>query len=104
MAFLYITEFGKQGRDASGYLNQNATPEEPPVAEQTVAIGGSSAQSAALNAGTSLVRIHADAICSISIGINPTAATTSRRMAAGQTDQITVPRGSVFKIAVITNT
>lgn len=103
MATLYITEFAVQGRDAAGYLLP-AVPLEPPVAEQTVAIGASSAQSNAFNASTSLIRVHTDAVCSLAVGTNPTAAASNRRMAIGQTEYCAVPVGKAFKLAVITNT
>ena len=103
MATLYITEFVKQGRDGAGFPNQNATPEEPPMAEQTVAIGVTSVTSAAFNAKTTMVRLHCDAICSIAISTNPTATTTNRRLAANTTEYLALPAGSGFKIAVIVN-
>lgn len=104
MATLYVTEFAKQGRDASGYLNQNGSPEQPPVAEQTVAIGVGSVASSAFNAGTAIVRLHTDAICSVAFGTAPTASATTMRLAAGQTEYFAVVPGSGFKVAVITNT
>lgn len=104
MATLYVTEFARQGRDLAGYLNQNGAPEQPPVAEQTVAIGASSAASNAFNASTAIVRLHTDAICSVEFGASPTASATKMRMAAGQTEYFAVTPGSGFKVAVITNT
>ncbi len=103
MATLYITEFVKQGRDGAGFPNQNATPEEPPMAEQTVTIGVTSVASSAFNAKTTMVRVHADVICSIAIGNTPTATATNRRLAAGATEWLAFPAGSGFKVAVITN-
>lgn len=74
----------------------------PPVASQTVAIGGSSTQSAAFNSATYMIRIHADAICSILIGgTNPVATTTNARFVAGQTEYFLVKPGD--KLAVISN-
>jgi hypothetical protein len=73
----------------------------PPVAEQTVAIGGSSVQSSAFNAKTKMIAVHTDAICSIAIGNNPTATAVKRRMAANTTEYFEVTPG--HKIAVITN-
>lgn len=102
MAVLFITEYARQGRDAAGY--GLVVAEEPPVANQTVAIGGTSAQSSAFNASTYFVRIHTDAICSIEFGTDPTASTTTRRMAAGATEMFAVPAGKSYKVAVITNT
>lgn len=103
MAVLFVTEFARQGRDANG-VSVFAVAEEPPVADQTVAIGATSAQSNAFNAGTYLVRVHTDAICSIAFGTNPTASATTRRMAANTTEYFGVPAGKSYKVAVITNT
>jgi hypothetical protein len=102
MAVLYITEFTNQGQDARALTM--AVGLEPPVAEQTVAIGGGSAQSSALNAKTTFIRIHCDAICSIAIGTNPTASGTTRRLAANATEYFSVPQNQAFKVAVIANT
>lgn len=102
MATLYITEFTQQGQDDRRLTMQMSL--EPPLANQTVAIGGGSVQSAALNAKTSYVRVHCDAICSIEFGTNPTAATTTRRLAANSTEYFAVPQNQAFKIAVIANT
>lgn len=102
MATLYITEFSDISVSfVRGNLAQIAT--QPPVVDQTpVAISGASAQSAAFNANTTLVRIHTDSICSILFGTNPTAATTNARLVAGQTEYFGVAPG--MKVAVIANT
>lgn len=96
MATAYITEFreiSKIGAQiAQGY----------PVAQNNVAIGGASAQSAAFNNATRYIRVHVDAICSIRIGSNPSAAATDARMAADNTEYFGVQSGD--KIAVIANT
>lgn len=102
MATLYITEIASHGQD--GNAKQIALPLFPPLAEQTVAIAAGSAQSAALNAATTMVRLHTDAICSVAIGANPTATAANMRLAANTEIWVAVPRGSVPKIAVITNT
>lgn len=98
MAVVYIAEFAgtyaDHGRGGSAAF-------APPVAEQTIAIGGASAPSAAFNTGTTLIRVHTDAICSIKIGTAPTASATTSRLAAGQTEYYAVRPGD--KIAVITN-
>lgn len=104
MATLYITEFVKQGRDGAGFPNQNATPEEPAMAEQTVAIGASSVASATFNAKTTMVRLHCDVVCSISVAATPTATATNRRLAANTTEFLALPANSGLKVAVITNT
>ncbi len=102
MAVLYLTEYARQGVDARS--RGLVVPEEPPVANQTVAIGAGSVQSSAVNALTSFIRIHTDAICSIEIGTNPTATTSTRRLAANTTEYFAVPQGQSYKVAVITNT
>lgn len=97
MAKLYITEFG--GAGYNGFPAALA----PQLVDQTpVAIGGSSTQSAAFDAATTIVRLHTDAICSISFGTNPTASANTMRMAANQTEYFQVKFG--HKVAVITNT
>lgn len=95
MATLYITEFryiGDRGVQAA---------ECPPLADQTVSIGGGSLQSAAFNDGTKFIRVHTDTNCSVLVGANPTATTGKLRIAAGQTEYFSVQGGQ--KIAVITN-
>jgi hypothetical protein len=101
MAVLYITEYATVAIMQAGRVVQ--APMEPPLAEQTVAIGGSSASSAAFNTKTTFVELHCDAICSVSFGTAPTASATNRRMAANQTTDRGVPMGAGFKVAVITN-
>jgi len=96
-ATLYIEEFS-QPRVV--YYQAASTPG---VAKQTVAISGSSTQSAAFSGYTVLIRVHADSICSVEIGgASPTATTTSMRMTAGQTEYFIVNPGD--KLAVISNT
>lgn len=100
MATLYITEFNFMGQ-APNSAPQMA--QEPPLAEQTVAIGVSSTPSSNFQTGTRFVRIHTDSICSIAFGTNPTATALKARLAANQTEYYGVPEGGSYKIAVITN-
>jgi len=106
MAFLYIAEFSKFGTikapTSSGWGDSAPIAAVPPVAEQKLAIGVGSVPSAAFNAETKMVRLHADDICSIEFGSAPEATTDNMRMAAGQTEYFGVSPGQ--KIAVITNT
>ena len=104
MSTLYIAEFSRLGLAPRGGAVQS--PEETPIAEQTVVIGAGSVQSAALNANTSVVRLHSDVVCAVAFGSSPTATAANRRMAAGQTEYFTVDRMSpaVKKYAVITTT
>lgn len=100
MAVCYITEFAEQPVLAGGHSLPVGM--QPAVAEQVVAIT-TNTQSSAFNAKTAFVRIHVDAICSIEFGTNPTASTTTARMAANSTEYFAVPKGLSYKVAVITN-
>jgi hypothetical protein len=98
MAKLYVTEYAD-----SGFLaGPVAVGKAPAITDQTVAIGGTTTQSSAFANNTRLVRLHTDAICSIQIASNPTATTSTARMAANQTEYFQVTPG--HKVAVITNT
>lgn len=99
MAYLYITELKSLRKDRNGLVPQICAL--PPIAEQRVAIGGTSAQSAALNAETRMVRVIADAICSVAVGPNPTATTSTMRLAADSVEYFFV--NPTDKIAVISN-
>lgn len=101
MATLYISEFAGKGKDANGIPMD--VPELPALARQTVAISGTSAQSATFHKDTTFVRVHTDIVCSILAGTNPTATATDARMAAGQTEYFGVQKNSGVKIAVISN-
>lgn len=94
MASLYITEF-------RGFTND--LPHVAGIVDQKVTIGASSAQSAAMDSATQAIRLHADAICSVAFGPNPTAAATNMRLAANESIVVTVPQNISFKVAVITN-
>ena len=100
MPTLYITEFQQEGIDAMGRVMPVA--KQLPVAEQTVSFSAS-AQSATLNPSTTLVRLQADNTCGVVFGANPTATTSSMRMAADQTEYFAVQANSGLKIAVIAN-
>jgi hypothetical protein len=67
--------------------------------EQTVTTSGSSVQSSVFNSATKIIRVHTDTACTIKINSNPTAAATSMRMAADQTEYFGV-NGGTDKIAV----
>lgn len=103
MAKLYVTEYSDEGQTVRGGA-QVAAVNVNTVDQTPVVIGGGSLQSAAFAATTVLVSIHTDAICSIAFGTNPTATTSSKRMAADQEQYYSVVAGSAFKVAVIANT
>ena len=99
MANVYISEYQSLAIDLTG--RHCAAGEEPAIASQKIAIGGSSAQSAAFDDTTKIARIHADEVCSIVFGADPTATSAGARLAAGQTEYFGVKPG--HKVAVITN-
>lgn len=99
MAVLYISEFANMA--GVGSRPVNVAP-MPPLVEQTVAIGAGSVQSNAFSATTQIIRVCADAVCSIVIGANPTATATTMRLAANVPEYFAVQPGQ--KLAVITNT
>lgn len=93
---LFVTEF-KGPPTVSVYYQAVNTPA---LANQTVAIAGSSAQSAAFNNETRIIRIATDIACNVVVGgTNPTATTSSMRLATGQTEYFVVRPGD--KLAVI---
>lgn len=99
MATLYISEYTNIGLTNGVNI---PVPQEPPIAEQTVAITGTSAQSAAFNSATKYIQVHTDAICSVLCGSNPVATTSKKRLPADVTKEFGVNPGD--KIAVISNT
>lgn len=101
MATLYVTEFKAIGGGGNFPV---AGALQAPIAEQTVAIGGTTAQSSAFNANTTFVRLNCDAVCSILFGTNPTATAAKCRLSANTTEYFSVPAGLAYKVAVITNT
>jgi hypothetical protein len=74
--------------------------------DQSVPIGGASTNSNAFDTNTTLIRVHADAICAINISANPTAiaagSTGTTRMAASTTEYYGVKPGQF--LAVISST
>jgi len=103
MAVVDISEYRTMARDGQNAVIQTGI--EPSTVNQQVAITAGSVQSAAFfDTATRFIRVHADAPCRIEIGVNPTAAATSKRMAAGASEYFGLPGGTPFKIAVITTT
>ena len=82
MSVLYITELFDLGKSHSAGSGQMA--KLPATAEQTLAVGVGSVQSAPLNLNTRFVRLCADTACAVAFGSNPTAiATTTTGISAG---------------------
>lgn len=103
MSFLYITEFSDVAIVGHGVP---AIPMTPPVAEQKIAISGTSLASATFNANTRFVVLQSDVICSIAWGTSaspPTAAITNKRVSPGVDLGFGV-QGGLGQVAVISNT
>lgn len=99
MATLYVTE----GRFAMLSLQAQVMGMPALVTGNNVAIGGASALSAAFGTNTQVIRIEADATCSVKIGgVAPVATAADMRIAAGVPEYFAVNPGD--KLAVITNT
>jgi hypothetical protein len=92
MAKLHITEL----YDLAGVMQ---IPQMPPIAEQAMDIGATSAASSAFNASTRFVCLSAKADCHIAVGADPTATTGKMPLAAGQSYYFGVTPG--HKVAVI---
>jgi|SRR5882724_760063 len=102
MAKLYISEYPQAGVMGVGGVTEVASL--PSSVEQTpVVIGAGSLQSAVFNPGTTFLRLHTDAICSVAVGVNPTATANSFRMAANTTEYFGL-QAQGLRLAVITNT
>lgn len=100
MATLYISEFG--GISSIG-SNQAQVLPQPATADQTVAIAGASARSAAFNARTKAVLLSADSVCSIKFGDTSVVATAGNfRLSADTPIPFSVEPGGF--VAVISNT
>lgn len=104
MALLDISQYDRMPVDGLGH--SIPTGLEPQTAQVQVAIGAGSVQSAVFDQGTQFVRLHTDVACRIEFGVNPTAAATSKRMAANATEYFGVKKASSgpMRVAVIATT
>jgi GMP synthase-like glutamine amidotransferase len=100
MAVVDITHYRDLARASVGGAVQ--TGQEPALSTQQVSITAGSVQSAAFPSGTKMVRVHTDGAVRVAFGANPTAAATTMRLAAGQTEYFGVMEG--HKVAVIQTT
>lgn len=83
-----ILEFGALGQPAHAPVRR-----VPFLAKQSGAVGGTSTQSSAFSAGTSLVTVQADEDCHVAFGSNPTATTSDFKIGAGETHDFGVNSG-----------
>lgn len=99
-ATLYISEFAN-GVSQVGSTSPQMLPQAA-LSDQTVAIGGTSVQSAAFGSKTHAILLTSDTPASIVIGSSPTATTANFLLPAGTPMPFVVVPGQ--KIAVIANT
>jgi len=100
MANLHITEFSTQARDSAFGSALVPVPQMPPVAEQTLAIGATSAACTnGFNAATRFIRLTPKADCYIQIAATPVATTSLLPLTSGQAYDFGVTPG--HKVAVI---
>jgi len=100
MATLYITELNAQGVDNGKHIVPAAML--PALANQTVTLTATSAQSSALNEFTTMVRLFTDTACFVLVGADPTALTTSMPLAANGDGYFCVTPGQSLKVAART--
>jgi hypothetical protein len=96
MSTAYVTELTALATHMTGAQ----IAQMPPIAEQKVTFT-TSTQSSAFNAATRYIRVHPTSICSIAIGSDPTATTSTMRLAADQVEYFGVTAG--HKIAFVDN-
>lgn len=101
MSTLYIREFSSMAK-VKGSNADLAAPQEPAVADQTVTVSGSHAESNAFNDDTRFIAITCDGIFSYQIAVSPVATTSMLRVPAGNIIYLGVKPG--MKISAITNT
>ena len=97
MAKIYITELANITASDSGASMPVAAL--PGLAEQVVAVGSASAQSAAFNAATKFIRVVSDVPANIEVGLNPVATINTLYLAAGVPEYFGVH--GLAKLAVI---
>jgi len=95
-ASCYVSEFIQAG-DAGIQVAK-----QPSVDQAAVTVSGSSAQSAAFQSSTRLIRVNCDVVVSFVVGANPTATANNARLPTGVVEYFQVD-GSRHKIAFITN-
>ncbi len=98
MANLYVTEYTTNSVNSG----QAVPVMQEPGTDQVVSFSGTPGSSTAFGTNTKWVRVHTDGICSILFGTAPSAATSNKRMIAGQTEYFAVYAGQ--KVSAITNT
>lgn len=99
-ATLYITEYAN-GLSQVGTTQPQIIP-QPALVNQTVSVGGASVQSSAFGTSTRAISVICDVGCSVLVGTDPTATTSTTLLQQGVTYNFGVAPSQ--KIAVIANT
>lgn len=94
---VYVSEFTRLTVDDNGA--RLPCPPVPAAAEQAVAVGGSSAQSAAFGANVRFVQVHATEPAGLAFGADPTAVDNRHVIGEGETRWYAVVPG--HKLAAI---
>ena len=95
-----ILEYGGTGR--LGYSYAVVPHDEYVTSQSAITATGTSAQSAAVNAGTGLVLVQSDEAVYVALGTNPLATTNDYRIQAGQEQYFSVVPNASWKVAVRT--
>lgn len=89
----WISEYVEMAQGAQGQLKMIA--KEPALVDQApVDFTAGTTQSAAFNVKTKWIRVHVDSACHMLVGSNPSATTSVKRLAAGQTEYFEVDGGA----------
>ena len=96
--YLSLCEYRDIGSTARGSI---PVPLEPAIAEQSIQLGHTSQQSKQFSPDTCLVKLIANADCTIAIGPDPDATNSVRHLAAGREQILSVLPGSNLMIAAI---
>ena len=104
MSSLYVTEYAHISPQGIARGAAQA-PQEIPIAEQKLTIGATAVLSSTFSTYTRLVRLHADAVCSVVFGgASAVATANNQRLAAGVSEYHGIPdKGVVTNLSVITN-
>lgn len=96
MTIAYISEHNQLAKDTLGH---HMPVGEGNGSDQTVDYTAGVTQSTAFGTDRHIIRLHTDAACHILFGANPTATTSNKKLAAGQTEFFHVTPGE--KVSII---
>ena len=100
MSRLNIVEFSHLAKDATGASIPIPLATTGGTFSQSIQITNSSLQSAQFAPSTTFIRLVSDVNCYVSLGLNPTANTSSYRLIASRPELVGVQEGRALKLAV----